>query len=108
MKQYKSKKRDRIVVDVTFKETQAGGRTSNTPTGRFHCIANIDNVLFDCVLISGQSIAPGETARGVNIFFISDHDVLSKLKIGETFGLQDGNRLIAIAKTVDILRAKPE
>ena|SRR5881396_3116215 len=101
-----------VLVRISLRRTEDGGRQGPIlPVRDFSCPVFFRNVPdlaghgYDCRLLvrrTGKPIAPGETADGIPIIFLSTEDVLPHLRVGISFELWEG-RIIGDGEVMEMV-----
>jgi translation elongation factor EF-Tu-like GTPase len=95
---------------VTFLPTREGGRASDVrgvyrPVHNFGARDNRELWFGQLMLTNDDKISPGE-AREVLVQFNSEPALLTELKPGRVWRIQEGAQLVATAKVIEIIRHK--
>ena len=98
-----------VVARVTLLSTEEGGRHSpiQTKIRPNHNFGSPENKIFfigQLELKENEQFFPGET-KEITIKFLKDRDLMENLTVGNSWRIQEGSRLIGIAK---VLKVKKE
>ena len=97
-------KLDHIIATVNMRSSLESGRSTATPGVFFSCLAGIDDLLVDCRLFLQHPMLPESTNEGIPIVFISAHNILSKVEIGDVLQLYEGHRVIGSAIVTKLMK----
>jgi hypothetical protein len=98
-------RRPYVVCNIKFLTAQEGGRHSNTPDDKLHCMFELEGSLYDCRLLlsSVGSVPPGAEFEAA-IIFLDPNAIIPKLHVGFKFLLRDP-RTIAYGTVLSIEKA---
>jgi hypothetical protein len=93
-----------IVCDLKLLTAQEGGRETNTPRDKLHCMFEFGGSLYDCRLLlsSVGSVPPGLQFQAP-IIFVNPDAILPRLHAGAKFLLRDP-RIIAHGTVLSVHR----
>jgi hypothetical protein len=94
-----------IILEVSFKTPEEGGRKNPVVGPQYGCPILIDGEYFDCrMLLDTTQLILGKIYR-LPVQFLSPHLVLPKLSIGKVVGLWEG-KIIGSGKVIQFLIPK--